>query len=124
MIRFRHKGDFHNTERFFAQATKATPEAILRKYGEAGVTALSSATPIRTGMTASSWEYEIVANADGYAIHWSNANIQNGENIALLLQYGHGTGTGGYVRGIDYINPALEPIFQKLAEDAWREVTK
>lgn len=123
MIRIKHKGDFWNTERFFAQAQKATPRQILERYGQAGVTALASATPVESGETAAAWSYEIVENSDGYSIFWNNSNINKGVNIAVILQYGHGTGTGGYVEGIDYINPALRPIFDQLADEAWREVT-
>ena len=123
MIRIKHRGNFRNTERFFAQAQKATPRQILERYGQAGVTALASATPVESGETAAAWSYEIVENSDGYYIFWNNSNINKGVNIAVILQYGHGTGTGGYVEGIDYINPALRPIFDQLADEAWREVT-
>lgn len=124
MIRFRHKGNFQNTERFFRNALKLSPRKILEKYGQAGVRALSEHTPIQTGKTAASWGYEIEENPKGYALYFYNGNIQSGVNIAIILQYGHGTGTGGYVRGIDYINPALRPVFERLAGDAWREVTR
>ena len=123
MIRIKYRGNFRNTERFFAQAQKATPRQILERYGQAGVTALASATPVESGETAAAWSYEIVENSDGYSIFWNNSNINKGVNIAVILQYGHGTGTGGYVEGIDYINPALRPIFDQLADEAWREVT-
>lgn len=123
MIRIKHKGDFRNTERFFSKAGKADPREILERYGQAGVAALSSATPVDTGATAAAWGYEIVRNADGYSIFWTNTNINEGVNIAVILQYGHGTGTGGYVEGIDYINPALRPLFDQIADEAWREVT-
>lgn len=96
---------------------------ILRKYGEAGVEALAAATPARTGETAAAWSYEIVETRGGYSIFRSNGHTNNGVNIALILQYGHGTGTGGYVKGIDYINPAMEPIFNAIAKEAWKEVT-
>lgn len=124
MIRIKHKGSFRNTERFFAQAGRSTSEAVLRKYGQLGVTALASATPTEHGTTAAAWSYEIGSNEQGYVIYWTNSNVHDGVNIAMILQYGHGTGTGGYVKGIDYINPALEPVFNQLAEEAWREVTK
>lgn len=96
---------------------------ILKKYGEIGVEALAAATPKDTGTTAASWRYEIVKKRDGYSLYWCNDNVHNGVNIALILQYGHGTGTGGYVKGMDYINPAIRPIFDAIANDAWREVT-
>ena len=96
--------------------------AILDKYGKRGVDALRSATPIDSGLTADSWEYEIEKTANGYGISWNNTNVNKGVKIALLLQYGHGTGTGGFVQGVDYINPALTPIFDELANAAWNEV--
>lgn len=122
MIRIKHKGDFRNTERFFAQAPKAVKREMLEVYGQAGVTALASATPVESGATAAAWGYEIVQNSGGYTIYWTNTNINKGVNIAVILQYGHGTGTGGYVEGIDYINPALRPVFEELADAAWKEV--
>ena len=95
---------------------------ILETYGRAGVTALASATPVDSGETAAAWGYEIVQTSGGYSIFWTNSHINKGVNIAVILQYGHGTGTGGYVKGIDYINPALRPVFEQLADAAWREV--
>ena len=118
----KHRGDFRNTERFFSNAPKAAKRDILVTYAQAGVKALASATPIESGATASAWGYEIVQTQDGYSIYWTNTNINQGVNIAVILQYGHGTGTGGYVEGIDYINPALRPIFEQLANAAWKEV--
>ena len=97
---------------------------VLRKYGQAGVEALAAATPKDTGETAASWSYEIVQTRNGYSIFWNNSNVNRGVNIALILQYGHGTGTGGYVRGIDYINPAIRPVFDEIANAAWKEVTE
>lgn len=123
MIRFKHSGDFKHTEAFFKNATRQSPENILQKYGQAGVEALAAATPKDTGTTAASWSYEIVATRSGYSIYWSNSNENRGVNIALILQYGHGTGTGGYVNGVDYINPAIRPIFDEIANAAWKEVT-
>lgn len=123
MIRIKHKGNFRNTERFFERAVKATPMQILERYGQAGVMALASATPVDSGETAAAWGYEITQNPDGYSIFWTNSHINQGVNIALILQYGHGTGTGGYVEGIDYINPSLKPVFDQLADEAWKEVT-
>ena len=95
----------------------------LDKYGQAGVAALASATPTDTGKTASSWRYEIISTGSGFKIDFLNSNINENVNIALILQYGHGTGTGGYVAGRDYINPAIQPVFDKLADEAWKEVT-
>ena len=124
MITFRQKGDFSKLTRFLERAKEVVKMGDLDKYGEAGVTALASATPKDTGMTASSWYYTI-ENKNGRAtISFNNSNIQNGVPIAIILQYGHATGTGGWVEGRDYINPAIRPIFDKIADDAWKEVTK
>lgn len=124
MITFRHKGDFSKLTSFLERAKNAIHIGNLDKYGREGVAALASATPVDTGLTASSWSYKIV-NANGSVkIEFHNSNIQNGVPIAIILQYGHGTGTGGWVEGRDYINPAIQPIFDKIANDAWREVTK
>ena len=123
-IVIKHKGDFKKTDRFFERLSKFEISRILDKYGAAGVEALSSATPRDSGRTAGSWNYEVERNRGGYAIYWSNSNMNQGVNIALILQLGHGTGTGGYVQGIDYINPALKPVFDALADEAWQEVTK
>lgn len=122
MIKFRHKGDFSNTERFFERAKELFKRGTFNKYGELGVRALSQATPKRTGKTAASWTYEISHGHGGVRIDWINTNTNKGEVIAVLLQYGHGTGTGGYVVGTDYINPAMRPIFDQIADDAWKEV--
>lgn len=122
LIRIKHHGDFKHTETLFENINKRSYLKALKKYGEAGVEALASATPEDTGETAASWSYEIVANRGGYAIYWNNSHVNKGVNIALILQYGHGTGTGGYVKGIDYINPAIRSVFDDLANAAWREV--
>lgn len=97
---------------------------ILDKYGKQGVSALSSATPVDSGLTANSWRYEIETKGDQTTIYWSNSNINKGVNIAVILQYGHGTRNGGYVVGRDYINPAMRPIFDSIANEAWKEVAK
>lgn len=124
LITFKHKGDFSNLTRFLERAKEAVHIGDLDKYGRAGVEALASATPVDSGKTASSWYYE-VTNSNGSArITFNNSNIQNGVPIAIILQYGHGTGTGGWVEGRDYINPAIQPIFDEIANNAWREVTK
>lgn len=122
VITFKVKGSFNKTEQFFKRAKAMDIESILKRYGEKGVKALSDATPVRTGATAGSWYYEIEKTKNGYAVTWLNSNTNNGTNIAIIIQYGHGTGFGGYVRGIDYINPAMRPLFEELAEEAWREV--
>lgn len=124
MISFRHKGDFSKLTRFLERIKRAVSLGILDKYGREGVAALASATPVDTGLTASSWYYKIERKGTRVAIIFYNSNIQNGVPIAIILQYGHGTGTGGWVEGQDYINPALRPIFNKIAKEAWREVAK
>lgn len=124
MIKFRHKGDFSKTTNFLNRAKKVVSNRDLNKYGQAGVEALASATPKDTGLTASSWYYEIVTTNGSTTINFNNSNIQNGVPIAIILQYGHGTRNGGWVEGRDYINPAIRPIFDRIANDAWREVTK
>lgn len=116
-------GSFDNTERWLTKLAKGSLNEILSRYGEMGVAALARATPVRTGRTAASWDYRIVKNANGFQIDWFNTNVQNGSVIALLIQYGHGTGTGGYVQGIDYVNPAIQPVFDAMAEAVVREVS-
>lgn len=124
MIKVRHRGDFSKVEKYFEKVKKGARVSALDKYGKAGVAALSSATPVDTGYTAQSWYYEIERQNGIVKLNFCNRNINNGVPIAIILQYGHGTGTGGWVEGRDYINPALRPIFDKIAEDAWREVTR
>ena len=124
MISFRQQGDFSKLTRYLEKAKNAVKIGDLEKYGREGVAALSSATPIDTGLTASSWKYEIEHRNGSVTISFLNTNIQNGVPIAIILQYGHGTKNGGWVQGRDYINPAVQPIFDKIAENAWREVTK
>lgn len=124
MISFRQKGDFSKTMQFLVKAKKGVKLSDLDKYGREGVAALASATPVDTGETANSWYYEIVHENGTITITFNNSHIQNGVPIAVILQYGHGTGTGGWVEGRDYINPAIQPLFDKIAENAWREVTK
>ena len=124
MIVFKQKGDFSKVTRYLERAKKGVNVKSLEKYGEAGVKALASSTPVKTGLTANSWYYEI-ENKNGVArISFCNSNIQNGVPIAIILQYGHGTRNGGWVQGRDYINPAIQPIFDRIAKDAWEEVSK
>ena len=124
MISFRQKGDFSNLTRYLERAKNVVKIGDLDKYGREGVAALASATPTETGKTANSWYYE-VENQNGSAkITFNNSNINEGVPIAIILQYGHGTGTGGWVQGRDYINPAVQPLFDRIAEEAWKEVTK
>ncbi len=122
-ITFRHKGDFSKTEKFLNSLLKPDYLNVLERYGQAGVAALASATPKDSGLTADSWDYEITHDGKETTIAFTNSNISNGVNIAIILQYGHGTKGGGYVAGRDYINPAIQPIFDKMANEAWREVT-
>ena len=123
MISFEQKGNFSSTEKFLKNASSKDYRSILEQYAQAGVSALSASTPINTGRTASSWSYVIEQKGNTSSVVWTNSNIQNGVNIALILQYGHGTKNGGYVQGRDYINPAIRPIFDKLADAAWKEVS-
>jgi hypothetical protein len=124
MIKVSHKGDFVNTTRFFERAKKGVRIDSLNKYGREGVAALASATPVDTGLTASSWYYKIENKNGVVKMSFCNSNIQNGIPIAIILQYGHGTRNGGWVEGRDYINPAIQPIFDEIVKNAWREVTK
>ena len=124
MITFRQRGDFAKLTRYLEKVKSVAKLSDLDKYGREGVEALSSATPVDTGLTASSWYYEIERQNGGAAIIFKNSNVNNGVCIAIILQYGHGTGTGGWVEGRDYINPAIRPIFDRIVEDAWREVTR
>ena len=124
MVGFRHKGDFSNTENFLKKPKQDNIIKTLERYGQAGVAALASATPVDTGLTASSWYYKIEVKATYATLKFCNSNIQNGVPIAIILQYGHGTNNGGWVEGRDYINPAIQPLFDKITSEAWREVTK
>lgn len=123
MISIKQKGNFNKTEKFLKKSFGRDYIGVLEKYAQKGVAALSAATPVDSGVTATSWSYEIIQKGDTISICWSNSNVHNGVNIALILQYGHGTRNGGYVSGRDYINPALRPIFDKMADAAWKEVT-
>lgn len=124
MITFRQKGDFSNLTRYLERAKEVIKLGDLDKYGQEGVDALSSATPVDSGLTASSWYYKIENKNGSAIISFYNSNVNNGVPIAIILQYGHGTNNGGWVEGRDYINPAILPIFEKIANDAWEEVTK
>ena len=124
MISVQLKGsDFKKTEKFLKKSFGRDYMSVLEKYAKRGVDALSAATPKKTGLTAASWSYDIIQNGGSISIVWNNSNVQNYVNIALILQYGHGTRNGGYVQGRDYINPAMRPIFDEMAENAWKEVT-
>ena len=124
MSSFRQKGDFSKLTSYLERVKGVAKMSNLDKFGEAGVAALASATPVDTGLTANSWYYKIERSNGSASINFYNSNIQNGVPIAIILQYGHGTGTGGWVQGRDYINPAIQPIFDQIANDAWKEVTK
>lgn len=123
-ITFRQKGDFSKLDRYFEKVKEAARVGILDKYGKKGVAALASATPVESGLAASSWYYTVERGANSARIIFANSDIENGFPVAIMLQYGHGTGTGGWVQGRDYINPAIQPIFDEIANAAWREVTK
>jgi len=124
MITITEKGSFKNTERYLSRLSKLELSRVLNKYGNLGMVALSNATPIESGETAQSWSYSIVARSGYYSIRWHNSHVEDGVPIAVILQYGHGTGTGGYVQGRDYIMPAMRPVFDQIAEEAWREVNR
>ena len=124
MITFRQKGDFSKASQYLERLKEAAKLGVLDKYGREGVVALASATPTETGLTASSWTYEIERKGNSVSIVYKNSNINKGVPIAVILQYGHGTGTGGWVQGRDYINPAIQPVFDRIADEAWKEVTK
>lgn len=123
MISITSEGDFKNTERFLRKLKEGRYIDILNEYGRIGVSSLEQATPKDTGLTAGSWGYEIQKERGGYVIYWTNTSQNKGFYVAIALQYGHGTGTGGYVIGRDYINPAMRPVFDKMADDIWKEVT-
>lgn len=124
MINFRQTGDWSKTTNFMKRLKQRKYLSSLDKYGQRGVDALSSATPVDTGKTANSWSYEIRKNDKKVSIVFKNSNIVNGVPIAIILQYGHGTRNGGWVEGRDYINPAIQPIFDEIVKEAWGEVTK
>ena len=124
MITFRQKGDFSKSIRFLKRMKEKNFLKDLDKYGREGVAALASATPVDTGLTASSWYYVIETEDGRVKLNFLNSNIQRGVPIAIILQYGHATRNGGWVEGRDYINPAIQPIFDKIVNNAWREVTK
>lgn len=122
IVSFTHKGNFEKTNGFFNRIIGMHYRNKLHFYGRKGVKALESATPLDSGKTAEAWSYEIEDSAGSLSIYWRNANVNDGVNIAIILQYGHGTRNGGYVQGIDYINPAIQPIFQDMANEIWKEV--
>ena len=123
MLTYTSTGSFENTEKFLKRMSDKSIFAALNQYGAEGVQALAAATPMESGKTAQSWRYEIEKTATSYAIIWSNVNVIDGVPVAILIQIGHATGTGGYVSGRDYINPALQPVFDRIAESVWKAVT-
>ena len=124
MIGFRQKGDFSKTTKFLTKLKQNVDISTFEKYGKKGVAALASATPVDSGLTANSWYYKIEKTNTSISLLFCNSNIQNGVPIAVILQYGHGTRNGGWVQGRDYINPAIQPIFDQIVKEAWGEVTK
>lgn len=124
MIKFTEKGSFKNTERYLQRMKSSQRFGVLNKYGAVGVAALSEATPRDSGETAAAWSYTVEEKPGYYSIRWHNSHEHGGLPIAILLQYGHGTGTGGYVQGRNYIMPAIRPVFDQIATEAWKEVTK
>lgn len=124
MITIESQGDWKLTRNWFDRMTKLDLSLIMNQFGKEGVSALKSATPSRSGETAASWNYEVTRTGNSWQITWTNSHVNNGVNIAVILQYGHGTRNGGYVVGRDYINPAIRPVFDKIAKKAWKEVTK
>ena len=123
MITLTQKGNFKRVAGWLERINQVIKLRILNKYGEKGVAALSAATPVDSGKTAASWSYDVQNDGNSATITFKNSNVNKGVNIAIILQYGHGTGTGGWVQGRDYINPAIQPIFDELAEKVWEEVT-
>lgn len=123
MITFRHRGGFISTERFLNNSKKINFRSIIEKYASQGIAALQSATPKDSGLTSQSWSYEINVKRNGFSIYWTNSNLVDGLPIAILLQYGHGTRSGSFVEGRDFINPAIRPVFDTISENLWKEVT-
>ena len=123
MIEVNHRGSFDNTEKLLRKTLGRDWVEILDRYGQIGVELLRNATPVDTGLTAASWDYELVQNGSSFSVHWLNHNIKNHVNIAIILDTGHASRNGSWVSGYNYIDPALQPIFQEMAEAAWMEVT-
>lgn len=124
MITIESQGDWKLTRNWFDKMTKLDLALIMNQFGKEGVSALAAATPSRSGLTSKSWNYEVTRKGNNWKITWTNSNVNKGANIAVLIQYGHGTRNGGYVVGRDYINPAIRPVFDKIAQKAWKEVTR
>ena len=123
-ISFKTKGDFKKTEKFLKKSLGKDYISIMKQYGELGVAQLRAASPVDTGLMASSWRYEITQKGSSISLEFHNDDVEHGRNVAILVQYGHALKNGYYVQGRDFINPALQPIFDDLAEKAWKEVTR
>lgn len=121
-ISFRINGSFKNTERWLQTLSTINVRTVLESAGRDGVNALAAHTPADSGLAASSWGYSVQSSRSGFKITWTNMNVENGFPVAIMLQYGYGTGTGGYVEGRDYINPAMQPVFDKIVNDIWKAV--
>lgn len=124
MINIESQGSFENTENFLKRMSRSDIVSVLNRYGNEGVNALANATPTDSGLTAQSWRFEVVKDRGGYSLIFRNTHVHSGRPVAILIQYGHGTGGGGYVQGRDYINPVIRPLFDRIANDVWKEVTK
>lgn len=123
MIKFTHRGDLTRTHKFLSKAKNINYRSILDRYGNEGVRMLQSATPVDTSETAKSWSYETIITRSGFSLYWKNSNLVDGIPVVILLQYGHGTRSGSFVEGRDFINPAMRPLFDSLVENLWKEVT-
>ena len=123
MFSFSSSGSFAKTDKFLQRMLKGDMFSALEGFAREGVAALASATPVDSSLTSQSWDYEIKKSRGFYQIVWTNSNVVDGRPVAILLQYGHGTGTGGYVEGYDYINPAMRPVFDRISENVWKAVT-
>lgn len=124
MIKVTTGGSTAKVDAFLERMKRRQQFAGLAKYGPMGVAALAAATPLETGETANSWYYDIIDKPGRYSINWSNSNMEDGVSIAAIIQYGHATGSGAYIQGVDYINPAMRPIFEQMAAEMWKEVTR
>lgn len=124
MITIQHKGNFEKTTAFLNKMKKHDVRNVLNKYGKRGVDLLAAATSVDSGVTAKSWSYDIVVKQNRYEIRWNNSNVKDGVNIAMIIQYGHGTRQGGYVQGRDYINPVMQQVFDEMANELWGEVVR
>lgn len=123
MFQLLSKGSFAKSEAWLRVLSNLNIESVLQEAGREGVVALSNATPIESGLAAHSWTFDLTGSGTGYTLTWNNTDVESGFPVAIMLQYGYATGTGGYVSGRDYINPALKPIFDNIADKVWKAVT-